>query len=206
MPQSTYTPTEFTLSGLKGISDRTLEMHFDLYRGYVKNTNLLTEQIMGMVQQKKMAATNLAYAELTRHLGFEYGGMVLHEYYFENLAPQGRGKPSGELKQALEQNFGSFETWKEAFVAVGTIRGVGWAALYQDPATEQLSNHWIASHQDGVPTGFKPLLIMDAWEHAFLLDYKATERGKYIEAFFANINWDVVSRRLTSEAALRAVA
>lgn len=206
MPQSTYTPTEFNLSGLKGISDRTLETHFDLYRGYVKNTNLLTEQIMGMVQEKKMTASNPAYAELTRHLGFEYGGMVLHEYYFENLAPKGRGEPSSFLKRALEQNFGSFETWKEAFVAVGSIRGVGWAVLYQDSATEQLSNHWIALHQDGVPTGFKPLLIMDAWEHAFLLDYKATERGKYIEAFFANINWDVVNRRLTSEAALRAVA
>ena len=86
------------------------------------------------------------------------------------------------------------------------MRGVGWAILYQDPVNEQLSNHWIALHQDGVPSGFKPILVMDVWEHAFLLDYKPAERGKYIEAFFANIDWDAVQRRLSTAAAVRAVA
>lgn len=206
MARPTYTPVKFNLSGLKGISDQTLDMHFGLYQGYVKNTNLLTEQLMDIAHKGKITATNPVYAELTRHLGFEYGGMVLHEYYFENLAPQGKGDLTRQLKQALEQGFGSFDNWKEAFVAVGNMRGVGWAALYQDPATGQLSNHWIALHQDGVPSGFKPILVMDVWEHAFMLDYKAAERGKYIEAFFSNVNWDIVNKRLTDPAAVRAVA
>ena len=206
MAYAEYKAKKFQLSGLEGISDRTLEMHFGLYEGYVKNTNLLMEQISAISRKKQAAVQDPAYAALTRRLGFEFGGMVLHEYYFENLAPKGRGNPSGDFKRAVDQSFEGFENWQQAFTAVGGMRGVGWAILYQDPVTERLSNHWIALHQDGVPSGFKPILVMDVWEHAFLLDYKAAERGKYINAFFTNINWDAVQRRLTSPAAIRAVA
>ena len=206
MARPTYEAKEFKLSGLNGISDKTLEMHFGLYQGYVKNTNLLTDQIFEMTRKKDTSGKDPAYAELTRRQGFEYGGMVLHEYYFENLAARGKGSPSKELKQAFEQSFSGFDSWRQAFAAVGDMRGVGWAILYQDPVTEQLSNHWIALHQNGVPSGFKPILVMDVWEHAYLLDYKPADRGKYIEAFFSNINWDTVHQRLKSPAALRAVA
>ena len=181
-------------------------MHFGLYEGYVKNTNLLMEQISAIIRKKQASGQDPAYAELTRRLGFEFGGMVLHEYYFENLAAKGKGSPSTDFKRALEQSFDGFENWQRAFAAVGEMRGVGWAILYQDPVTERLSNHWIALHQDGVPSGFKPILVMDVWEHAFLLDYKPAQRGKYIEAFFQNVDWEVVHRRLATPAAVRAVA
>ena len=206
MAQSNYKAKQFNLSGLKGISDETLKMHFGLYEGYVKNTNLLMEQISEMTRKKQASGQDPAYAELTRRLGFEFGGMVLHEYYFENLTPKGKGSPSADFKQVLDKCFDGFDNWKSAFAAVGEMRGVGWAILYQDPVTEQLSNHWIALHQDGVPSGFKPILVMDVWEHAFLLDYKPAERPKYIEAFFSNVDWDAVHRRLTAAAAIRAVA
>jgi Fe-Mn family superoxide dismutase len=206
MTQASYTAKTFNMSGLKGISDETLKMHFGLYEGYVKNTNLLLEQISAITRKKQASGQDPAYAELTRRLGFEFGGMVLHEYYFENLAPKGKGSPSKELTGVIEGCFETFENWQKAFSAVGEMRGVGWAILYQDPVTEQLSNHWIALHQDGVPSGFKPILVMDVWEHAFLLDYKPAERPKYIEAFFANIDWEAVHRRLTTPAAVRAVA
>jgi Fe-Mn family superoxide dismutase len=206
MSQSSYKAKQFKLSGLDGISDETLKMHFGLYEGYVKNTNLLMDEISEMIRKKQASGQNPAYAELTRRLGFEFGGMVLHEYYFENLAPKGKGKPSGELKRILEESFEGFDNWQMAFSAVGEMRGVGWAILYQDPVTEQLSNHWIALHQDGVPSGFKPILVMDVWEHAFLLDYKPAKRATYIEAFFKNVDWEAVHRRLTAKAAVRAVA
>jgi Fe-Mn family superoxide dismutase len=206
MAQSSYKARQFNLSGLKGISDETLKMHFGLYEGYVKNSNLLIEQISAITHKKQASGQDPAYAELTRRLGFEFGGMVLHEYYFENLAPKGKGSPSGDLKRLLDKSFEGFENWQRAFSAVGGMRGVGWAILYQDPVTEQLSNHWIALHQDGVPSGFKPILVMDVWEHAFLLDYKPAERPKYIEAFFSNVDWDAVQRRLATPAAVRAVA
>ena len=203
MTKTVYRPQDVSLSGLSGISDRTLEMHLDLYRGYVKNTNLLTEQLAEMRDKGRAGAANPAYAELTRRLGFEYGGMVLHEYYFGNLAPKGRGEVSAPLRQALEQGFGGFDAWKADFAAVGSLRGVGWAILYQDPATKQISNHWITLHQQGVPPSFKPLVVMDVWEHAYLLDYKPSERGRYIDAFFSNLDWTAVNARLVNPAADR---
>ena len=108
---TSFKARSFPLSGLTGISDKTLEMHFGLYEGYVKETNQLTEQLAELVKASK-AAKNPVYSEMNRHLGYEYGGMILHEYYFENLAPTGKGKPSAQLTKALEDTFGSFETWK----------------------------------------------------------------------------------------------
>jgi len=191
----TYKARSFPLSGLTGISDKTLEMHFGLYEGYVKETNQLTERLAEMAKTGQ-AAKNPTYAEMTRHLGFEYGGMVLHEYYFDNLAPKGKGQPSADLKRALDQSHGGFDTWKADFVATGGMRGVGWAVLFRDPVTGRLTNQWITLHEQGAPAGYSPILVMDAWEHAFLLDYKPSERGKYIDAFFANINWDEVGNRV----------
>ena len=193
---TSFKARSFPLSGLTGISDKTLEMHFGLYEGYVKETNQLTEQLAELAKAGK-AAKNPAYAEMNRHLGYEYGGMILHEYYFENLAPKGKGKPSAQLTKALEDTFGSFETWKADFTAVGGTRGVGWAVLFRDPITGRMTNQWITLHEQGVPAGYSPILVMDAWEHAFLLDYKPSERAKYIEAFFSNVNWEEVGERAT---------
>ena len=206
MAQAAYKAKNFNLSGLQGISDQTLEAHFSLYQGYVKNTNLLNEQIMEMIHSGQASGKDLTYAELTRRLGFEYGGMVLHEYYFENLAPKGRGQLSSDVQAHFAKSFGGLTAWTQAFAAVGEMRGVGWAILYQDPVTEQLSNHWVALHQDGVPSGFKPILVMDVWEHAFVLDYSPSGRSKYISAFFANVDWEAVNKRLKNPAAARAVA
>ncbi|HET7113494.1 MAG TPA: superoxide dismutase [Pyrinomonadaceae bacterium] len=196
----TYTPRQFNLSGLKGISDQTLEMHFKLYEGYVKETNKLTERITdfikdGNVDQEEMPA----YSELTRRLGFEYNGMVLHEYYFDNLqSGGGLGDPAktSQFAKAAETTFGSYDVWKADFVGIGKMRGVGWAICSQNPANGRLSNHWITLHETGNVAGFTPILVMDVWEHAFLLDYKPAERPKYIEAFFSNIAWDAVEKRL----------
>ena len=196
----TYKPKQFDLSGLNGISDETLEMHFKLYEGYVKETNRLTDKITqflrdGQVDQEEMPA----YSELTRRLGFEYNGMVLHEYYFGNMKkgstatdPESRS----EFRGLAEQSFGSYDVWKADFVSVGKMRGVGWAICYQDPVNRTLSNHWITLHEVGNVAGFVPVLVMDVWEHAFLLDYKPAERPKYIEAFFSNIDWQAVEGRL----------
>lgn len=199
--QQTYTPKKWNLSGLIGISDRTLELHFGLYEGYVKNTNLLNEQLDELVRKGQEASTNLTFSELSRHLGFEYNGMVLHEYYFDNMTNSAGEAPStGRLHDALARSFGDFETWKKDFCAIGGMRGVGWAIAYQDPKIGRISNHWITLHEDGNIAGFKPILVMDAWEHAFMLDYKPAERSKYIEAFFANIDWDIAESKLVTPA------
>lgn len=195
LAQGPYAKKDFNIAGLKGISDNTIQIHLGLYAGYVTNTNNLNGRLQDMASQGKVSSPD--WAEVTRRLGFEYNGMILHEYYFSQLKPGGTPMPtSGPLVDAVSKSFGSGEAWLSDFKGVGGMRGVGWAVLYQDPSTGWLSNHWVSLHQDGNPAGHKPILIMDVWEHAFLLDYKPAERPKYIEAFLANVDWGVVEQRL----------
>jgi superoxide dismutase, Fe-Mn family len=198
MADKKYTPKTFPhLKGLKGISDGLLETHLKLYEGYVNRTNKLTETLLGLAKEKQAAGSNPAYAEMSRRMGFEYNGMVLHEYYFSNLKPGASDAgPGGKLKAALEASFTSYDIWLADFKAIATMPGVGWAITYQNPENGWLSNHWVTLHEDGNPAGFKPVLVMDAWEHAFVPDYKATERAKYVEAYFANIDWAAAESRL----------
>jgi Fe-Mn family superoxide dismutase len=199
MEPKTYKPKSFNLSGLNGISDQTLEMHFKLYEGYVTNTNMLTERIATILSDGKVDQEEMpAYSELTRRLGFEYNGMVLHEYYFGNMKRQGGGDAdkASKFRQAVEKSFPSYDIWKTDFVSVGKMRGVGWSIAFLDPSNGTVSNHWIELHQTGNVAGFVPLLVMDVWEHAFLLDYKPAERPKYIEAFLSNVDWDAVDGRM----------
>jgi superoxide dismutase, Fe-Mn family len=200
--RTTYKPRKFNLSGLQGISDKTLQTHFKLYEGYVKGVNELNERIAEILKDGRVDQEEFpAYSELNRRLGFEYNGMVLHEYYFENLQRGGTGVPASDshFSRAAETSFGSFDTWKLDFAGVGKMRGVGWAICYQDPKTGRISNHWITLHEIGNVSGFVPILVMDVWEHAFILDYAPSDRPKYIDAFFANVNWETVQGRLRTE-------
>lgn len=194
-----YKAAVFNLHGLRGISDRTLETHFALYEGYVKAVNELNGHIFDFLKDGKVDQEEMpAFSELTRRLGFEYNGMVLHEQYFGNLKPGGSDHPGPHsvFAQAAEGTFGSFERWKSAFSSVGMLRGVGWAVCYLNPASGQLTNQWISLHEHGNVSGFVPVLVMDVWEHAYLLDYKPSERAAYIEAFFSNVDWKAAELRL----------
>jgi len=203
----TYTARQFNLSGLNGISDETLEMHFKLYEGYVKETNNLTERIAKFIQDGTVDQEEMpAYSELTRRLGFEYNGMILHEYYFDNLqrgGGLGDAERNSRFARAAEASFGTYDIWKADFVGIGKMRGVGWAICYENPSNGRLSNHWITLHETGNVAGYNPILVMDVWEHAYLLDYKPAERPKYIEAFFSNINWAAVDKRLRADSERR---
>jgi superoxide dismutase, Fe-Mn family len=194
-----YNARHFDLSGLKGISDETLEQHFKLYEGYVAQTNALTARLAellknGGVDEKKA----LEFSELKRRLGFEHNGLVLHEYYFGNLRKHGeRGPARGSpFREAVDASWPSYQKWEADFVAVGKMRGVGWAVCCQDPVTGHLCNQWIEMHESGHIAGFVPLLVMDVWEHAFIHDYAAKDRPKYIEAFLSNVDWRAVESRL----------
>jgi superoxide dismutase, Fe-Mn family len=192
-----YKEQDFSrLKGLNGISDETLEIHLGLYSGYVKNTNILNEKVIELTEGGKSGSPE--YAELKRRYGFEYNGMRLHEYYFENLKTNGSDmfKESSALGKIITETYSSIDVWKNDFCKVGAMRGVGWAILFQDPITKTLSNHWITLHEEGNIAGFNPLLVMDVWEHAWFRDYKPADRPKYIEAFLSNVDWSAVERRL----------
>jgi len=148
-----------------------------------------------MVKEGKMATPE--FSELKRRWGWEFNGMRLHEYYFENLGgKEGLGK-EGRLFKKISEDFGTYENWEKEFRAVGAMRGIGWAILYQDPWTGQLFNCWINDHDTGHPSGGLPILVLDVFEHAFMIDY-GLKRADYIEAFFKNINWKEVEKRLKS--------
>jgi len=121
--------------------------------------------------------------------------MRLHELYFENLGGNGVADKNSKLAQKIVEQFGSFEAWEKDFKATGMIRGIGWVILYQDLISGKLVNFWINEHDVGHPAGCNPLLIMDVFEHTYMLDY-GLKKADYIEVFFKNINWKVVESRL----------
>jgi len=178
---------------MEGFSQTLLNNHFTLYQGYVTNTNKLLE--LGSAMLKEGKAGTPEYAELKRRLGFEFNGMRLHEYYFGNLGGKGNLDRSGRLAKKLAEEFGSYDDWEKDFRGTATMRGIGWAILYLDNATGRLINQWINEHETGHLAGGTPVLVLDVFEHAFMIDY-GLKRGDYIEVFFKNVNWDVVEGRL----------
>ena len=190
---ASYTAKDYTrLLGMEGFSDELLQMHFKLYEGYVKNTNDLQTKLQAMGDPSSYESQ-----ALRRRFGWEFDGMRLHELYFENLGGKETLSGADPLSIALSTQFGSFERWKQDFIAAGMTRGIGWVLLYYDPAAKKLFNVWINEHDTGhLVTGI-PILIMDVFEHAYMPQYKL-DRGKYIEAFFNNVAWQTVSKRFSS--------
>jgi len=189
-----YTAKDYSkLIGMQGFSETLLKNHFTLYQGYVTNTNKLLDSLAATLKEGKVGTPE--YAELKRRLGWEFNGMRLHEYYFENLGGKGALDKSGKLGKKLAEEFGSYENWEKDFKATGAMRGIGWTILYQDNVTGRLWNQWINEHDTGHPAGCSPILVLDVFEHAFMIDY-GLKRADYIEAFFKNINWKAVEARL----------
>lgn len=143
---------------------------------------------------KEGKAGSPEFAELKRRFGWEFNGMRLHEYYFENLGGKGSLEKTGKLSKKISEEFGSLESWEKEFKATGTMRGIGWTILYQDPLSGRLLNFWINEHDAGHPAGCTPILVLDVFEHAFMIDY-GLKRADYVEAFFKNIHWKAVEDR-----------
>jgi Fe-Mn family superoxide dismutase len=182
-----------SLIGMQGFSETLLKNHFTLYQGYVTNTNKVLDTLDQMLKEGKTGPPE--FAELKRRLGWEFNGMRLHEYYFENLGGRAGINKDGKLAKKMAADFGSYEAWEKDFKGTGTMRGIGWVALYQDGMNGRLVNFWINEHDVSHPAGCNPILIMDVFEHAFMIDY-GLKRADYIEAFFKNIHWGAAEARL----------
>lgn len=180
------------LLGMEGFSDTLLKNHFTLYQGYVTNTNKVMELLTAMLKEGKQATPE--FAELKRRLGWEFNGMRLHEFYFSNLGGDGDQSKAPDLIKALAAQFGSFDLWTADFKATAAMRGIGWVILYQDVESGLFCNQWINEHDVGHLADCNPLLIIDVFEHAFMIDY-GLKRADYIASFFKNINWEIVAQR-----------
>jgi Fe-Mn family superoxide dismutase len=189
-----YTAKDYSkLLGMEGFSETLLKNHFTLYQGYVTNTNKLVDTLGPLLKEGKTG--NPEYAEMKRRFGWEFNGMRLHEYYFENLGGKGGIDKAGKLAKKISESFGSYEEWEKDFRGVGAMRGIGWAVLYQDNLSGNLFNCWINEHDAGHLAGCTPILILDVFEHAFMIDY-GLKRADYIGAYFKNINWKAAEGRL----------
>lgn len=185
-----YTAKDFTsLLGLPGFSDTLLTNHFTLYQGYVTNTN----KLLDILKTKEVGTPE--YAELHRRFGWEWNGMRLHELYFGNLTKGGVQLSDRVLKKMIVDTWGSVENWQKEFVGIGTMRGIGWVILCHDKKESKLFNVWVNEHDGGHLAGLTPLLIMDVFEHAFMVDY-GLKRADYISAFVQAIDWHAVEERL----------
>jgi Fe-Mn family superoxide dismutase len=189
-------PAQAGIVSLKGISAKNVEEHLKLYAGYVKHANLIVEKIGEYMADSEKNAYVLG--ELQRRFGFEFNGMRNHEYYFRSL--EGGAKPlpkNSKLKEAIGKQAPSFDVWLAGFKAVALTRGIGWAVLYYDKQTSQLMHAWVEEQHLGQLNGLNWILGIDMWEHAYVYDYPTSEKKKYVEAFFENLNWEVIEENFT---------
>jgi len=186
----TYKEQKFDIPKLNGISEKQIEAHLGLYAGYIKHVNLIREKI------QEFKGDDYVVAELRRRFSFEFDGMRMHEYYFESFEGGTKeiNKDSGLVK-ALVEKYGSWDGFIEHFKAVGKSRGIGWTVLYWDSRAQTPHTAWTSDHELGTLAGLPIILAMDMWEHAFMVDYLPSEKGKYIDAFLNNTNWGVIEGR-----------
>ena len=194
-----YAPRIFTLPELTGISKKQIDVHLALYQGYVKHTNLIMDRIQKLRDERtpeNAETTDFLINELRRRQSFEFDGMRMHEYYFEQF--EGGPKEAMTEGPLLDAVHSKYQTW-DAFIArlkeVCGTRGIGWTVVYVDPVGRTVQAAWVDDHQIGQLAGLPILMAIDMWEHAYMVDYVPAEKKSYVEAFLQNVNWSVVEGR-----------
>jgi len=195
-----YTARTFDLPALKGLSPEQIAVHLALYEGYVKHTNLILDTIEKF-RTADAEGNAFVINELRRRLGFEFDGMRMHEYYFEQF----EGGPlvatdGGALQKAAVEKYGSQDGLIAHVKEVAGTRGIGWVVVYYDKSGSTMQTAFVNDHEVGQLAGLTILLAVDLWEHAYMIDYKPAEKKTYVEAFLDNVNWTVVERRLAHAA------
>jgi superoxide dismutase, Fe-Mn family len=190
----TYTPRTFSLPKLEGISEKQIKVHLALYEGYVKHVNLIMSTIAAY-EKTDDEGGKYAIAEMRRRLAFEFDGMRMHEYYFEQFEGEKGGSPESGLAKAAATRYGSGENFIKHIKEVAGSRGIGWVVVYADPVGKTLHTVFVNDHELGQLAGLPIIFALDLWEHAYMVDYVPAEKKSYIDAFFANINWTVMEKR-----------
>lgn len=205
MTQYTLPDLDYDYGALEPhISGKIMELHHSKHHAtYVKGANTALEQLAEARDKGDLSNVN----KLTKDLAFNLGGHTNHSIFWKNLSPEGGGEPTGELAEAINQNFGSFENFKKHFNAAALgIQGSGWALLTYEGIGGKLLIEQLHDQQGDVPVATQPLLMLDMWEHAFYLDY-LNVKADYVDAFWNIVNWDNVSERYaaTKEGAAKLV-
>lgn len=186
-----YEEQKFNIPTLKGISEKAIAEHLKLYAGYVKNANLIMDKV-GEYMIADPEKNFYVVSELWRRFGFEFDGMRNHEYYFRSLEGGAKPLPANSAFKAAVEKVAPFDMWLMGFKASALARGIGWAMLLWDPNLEQIVFAWVDEQHLGQLIDTRPILLLDMWEHSYLFDYTPAEKKKYVEAFFENLNWEVI--------------
>ena len=194
----TYVTKTFNLSALEGLSEKQINVHLALYEGYVKHVNLIMEKIRALTEVD-VEGNAYRIAELRRRFAFEFDGMRMHEYYFEQFEGSQTSLTTGSaLGKAVAEKYG-----EQGLVAhikeVAGSRGIGWVVVYSDPVAKTLHTVFVNDHEVGQLAGLPIVLVLDLWEHAYMVDYVPAEKKNYIDAFFANLNWSVMEKRFEAK-------
>lgn len=180
------------------ISEEQLTLHYTKHhQAYVTGANAILEKLA----KARRENADLDMKATLKEFSFHVGGYRLHTLFWENLAPAGKGgggEPQGELAKAVNAEFGSFARFRKEFTqAAMTVEGSGWAVLTYCMRTNRLLIMQLEKHNVNVIPGYRILMALDVWEHAYYLDYK-NDRAKFIESFWTIVNWDEVNKRLVS--------
>jgi len=189
-----YLARTFDIPKLDGISEKQIAEHLKLYAGYVAHTNTIFSQIGSWIKDD-LEKNKYLIGELWRRLGFEFNGMRNHEYYFGAL--EGGPKefnPKNQVGKALVEHYGSYDNLLTGLKFVSSTRGSGWVMLYYDKASKEFIGGWVDEHHLGTLSSIPIILALDCWEHAYMVDYLPGERGKYVDAYLKNVNWDTVDK------------
>ncbi len=189
----TYQTKTFNIPSIEGISEKQVQVHLGLYEGYVKHANFIMEKLKTL--KGEVENDDYFAAELRRRFAFEFNGMRMHEYYFEQFEGVKSGDPSSTLVVVAAEKYGSGENFIRHVKEVAGSRGTGWVVVYSDPGAKTLHTIFVNDHEIGQLAGLPILLALDLWEHAYMVDYVPKEKKNYIDAFFANLNWRVVEKR-----------
>jgi len=172
-----------------------LELHHRKHHaGYVENANA----VIGKLEQARSEADFTKLGALEKALAFNLSGHVLHSIFWKNLSPKGGGAPSGDLAEAIERDFSSFDKFRQQLTEVAaTTMGSGWAAVVWEPLGKRLLTTQVYDHQSNVNQAGVPLMVIDAWEHAYYLQYQ-NRKKEFFEAVWNLWNWRDIGDRLSA--------
>jgi superoxide dismutase, Fe-Mn family len=193
MPQYSLPDLDYDYGALEPtISGRIMELHHSKHhQSYVDGANQTIEQLDDAREHDDFTRISA----LEKALAFNISGHVLHSIFWQNLSPNGGGEPEGELRQAIIRDFGSFDAFKQQLGgAASSIMGSGWAALVWEPLGGRLMTTQIYDHQSNTNQGSVPVLVVDAWEHAYYLQYE-NRKAEFFDAIWDVLNWRDVARR-----------
>ncbi len=192
-----YEAREFDLTGVTGLSPRAIELHLELYQGYVAALNKLLAEQRAAYPELGAAATPLDLSSHARQFAFEHNGVVLHELFFEGLGTTGSSSidQGSVLAEAADLSFGGLTQWMQHAAALAALRGIGWVVCVRERATNRIHNAWVDLHHLNLPANTDIILALDLWEHAYLLDFAPSQRSNYFEMIWNSVNWEIVESR-----------